>query len=633
MAGAGSLLFSPVRIGGLEVKNRTVMPPMGTNMCAEGFITPRLQEYYGARAEGGVGLVIVEGSCLDTVAAKAMPRQVAIDHDRFLIGLRGLAETIHSGGARAAIQLMHAGVAASARVTPNPLAPSPFTMPDGRTTREMTPDDMALVAEQHATAARRAQEAGFDGVELHAAHRYLLAAFLSPSTNRRQDGYGGQVPNRARFVVEVLRRVKEAVGPDYPVWVRINGQEWMPDGLSNEDAVLIGGLMEEAGAAAVHISAWGVKNQRQQASLPTVPGGLLSLTDAVKKSLRIPVIAVGLMSPEIGEAALKEGRADLIAFGRGLIADPELPRKVAEGRPEDIRPCIACMNCRDGLLVGKDIECQVNPAVGWEADWHIARSDTPKKILVIGGGPGGMEAARTAAIRGHQVTLWEKAPRLGGQLIQAAVPPHKERMAPLLPYYEAQLNKLGAKVEMGREAGADDILSASPDAVVAATGVEPVVPAIPGVNNPRVVLAAEVLLGTAQVGRRVAVIGGEMVGCEVGEVMAEQGKSVTVMRRGEKMAQKVTPSIRELVLIRLGGLGVRLLTGVSYEGITDKGLAITVAGKQELIEADTIVLAAGASPAKLIETEGIVLKEIGDCVEPRGLKEAISEGWAAALAL
>jgi NADPH-dependent 2,4-dienoyl-CoA reductase/sulfur reductase-like enzyme len=451
--------------------------------------------------------------------------------------------------------------------------------------------------------------------------------------NRRQDGYGGEVPGRARLVLEVLRRVKEAVGPDYPVWLRMNGQEWMPNGLSNEDAVLIAGLAEEAGAAAVHISAWGVGDQRQQASLPTVPGGLLPLTTAIKKALRIPVIAVGLMSPELGEATLKEGRADLIAFGRALIADPELPLKAEEGRPQDIRPCIACMHCRDGVVMGKDIECQVNPAAGREVDWCIARLDRPKKVLVIGGGPGGMEAARTSALRGHQVTLWEKTPRLGGQLLQAVVPPHKERLVPLLPYYEAQLDTLGVQVETGREASASSIQSVSPDAVVAATGVEPVVPAIPGVNGSHVVLAAEVLLGTTLVGRKVAIIGGEMVGCEVAEMMANQGKLVTVMRRGEKMAQKVTPSIRALLLMRLEGLGVRLLTGVSYEEITDKGLVIAVAGKKELVEADTIVLAAGASPVKITQIEGIALAEIGDCVEPRGLREAIAEGWAAALAL
>jgi 2,4-dienoyl-CoA reductase-like NADH-dependent reductase (Old Yellow Enzyme family)/thioredoxin reductase len=634
MASGDSLLFSPVRIGGLEVKNRTVMPPMGTNLGhEEGFVTPRLQDYYGARAEGGVGLVIVEGACVDTVAAKASPRQIVIDNDRFLPGLRGLAEAIHEGGARAAIQLMHAGVAAAARLTPHPLAPSAFTMPDGRSTREITPDDMALVAEQHAAAALRVKEAGFDGVELHAAHRYLLAAFLSPSTNRRQDSYGGQAPNRARLVVEVLRRVKEAVGPNYPVWLRMNGQEWMPDGLSNEEAVLIAGLFEEAGAAAVHISAWGVKDQRQQASLPTVPGGLLPLTAAIKKALRIPVIAVGLMSPEIGEAALREGRADLIAFGRGLIADPELPRKAAEGRPEDIRPCIACMHCRDGLLTGRDVECQVNPAAGREAEWHIARAERPRKVLVVGGGPGGMEAARTAALRGHRVTLWEKGPQLGGQLLQAAVAPHKEMLAPLLPYYQAQLRKLGVGVELRRVADAAAVRDAAPDAVVVATGVEPLVPAIPGVKGPQVVLAEEVLGGTAQVGRRVVVIGGEMVGCEVAEHLAAQGKQVAVTRRGERMAQKVTPSIRELLLLRLEGLGVRLLTGVSYEEITDKGLTVTLEGKRELLEADTVVLAAGSVPAGAPEVGGVALKKVGDCVEPRGVKEAIAEGWAAALAL
>jgi len=498
----------------------------------------------------------------------------------------------------------------------------------------MTHREIADTVDLFAGAASRAKEAGFDGVEIHGAHVYLIASFLSTATNFRRDEYGGDIKNRARFLLRVLRRVRDTVRKDFPVWVRINGKEWMENGLSNEDAAVIASLAEQEGSDAVHVSAWGVRNQNQTASLPTVPGGLIPLAGEIKKAVRIPIIAVGMISSELGEKALIEEKTDFIAFGRALIADPELPLKVTRSRIGEICPCIACMYCRGRLMAAEDIGCQVNPAVGRERESEITPAKTHKKVLIIGGGPAGMEAACTAALRKHRVTLWEKESRLGGQLLQAIIPPHKERLAPLLSYYNSQLHTLKVPVELKRATDAEAIRAFKPDAVILATGSKPIVPSIMGIERPQVVHAGDILDGKAEAKQRVVIIGGEMVGCETAEFLAQKGKQVTVTRRGKKMAQKVTPSVRELLLLRLEELGVRLLPEVDYKEITDSGLVVKHEGQEELIEADTIVLAAGAVPIReLSHLEGVPVQMVGDCQKPRGIREAIAEGRTAALSL
>ena len=326
------LLFTPVSIGSMEIKNRIVMPPMTTHLVdEEGHVAQQLTYFHNLRAKGGVGLTIVEDSFVDSITCKAS-HMLLLDHDRFLPGLRELADAIHSGGAKAAIQLNHCGI--NAKVA-EPLAPTARTLPDGRRTHEMTREEIAEQVNKFADAAVRVKNAGFDGVEIHGAHAYLIASFLSPATNRREDEYGGDTKKRARFMLEILRATREAVGNDYPVWVRINGIEWIPNGFSTDEAVVIAKLAEAEGADAIHVSGWGLSTQRQQFSLPTIPGGLISLAAEVKKSVNIPVITVGMITPELGEEALKEGKADLVAFGRSILVDHELPLKVAQGRPED----------------------------------------------------------------------------------------------------------------------------------------------------------------------------------------------------------------------------------------------------------------------------------------------------------
>jgi len=414
----------------------------------------------------------------------------------------------------------------------------------------------------------------------------------------------------------------------------MDGKEYGAEGITLEDAQKTARLVQDAGLMAIHVSAWGPATPINRTTPTFTPSIIEELAEGIKKAVSIPVIAVGRITPEDGERLLKEKKADLIAIGKAVLADAEWSNKVASGRADDINPCIICNGCRDDLrnpeVVG--IRCSVNAALGREKESEIAPVDKPKKVLVVGGGPAGMEAARVAAVRGHQVTLWEKESRLGGQLVQAAIPPHKDRIAPLYKYLEKQLQKLGVKISLGKEASAKEVAEFNPDVVVVATGVRPFDPDIPGLGKAQVVQAGDVLEGKVKVGKKVAIIGGELVGCETAEFLADRGKQVTVMRRGPEMATSIGPSNRAFFLSRLLDKGVTLLREVRYDSISPSGVNITTRdGEERLIEADTVVLAAGSVPDnELYEVLKNKIPEvycIGDCLEPRTIRDAISEGF------
>jgi 2,4-dienoyl-CoA reductase (NADPH2) len=340
------------------------------------------------------------------------------------------------------------------------------------------------------------------------------------------------------------------------------------------------------------------------------------------------------MTPEAGEKLLAEGKADLIAFGRALFADPALPNKICEGKAKEIRPCILCHRCREDLRHSgvTGVRCTVNAAMGKEAQPALTATGKPKKVLVVGGGPAGMEAARVAATRGHEVTLWEKEKSLGGQMAPAAIAPHKELIGRLTEYFSKELVNAGVDVKLGREATVSEIERFSPDVLVVATGVNATVPDIPGLKEVNTVMAIDVLQGKAKAGERVAIIGGELVACEVAEYLAAQGKKVTMMRRGPKIAANVGPATRIYMMQRLNDANVSMLTGVDYERATKKGIEITTkTGEKKLIPADTFVIAAGATPNESLyhEIAGKVpeIYRIGDCVTPRNLAEATREGY------
>ncbi|MFC2016303.1 FAD-dependent oxidoreductase [Chloroflexota bacterium] len=635
-------LCQPLQIGQMNLKNSIVMPPMVVQYATnEGYVTKRTQQYYEARAMGGVALVIVEATYVHP-EGQIIPKELGISDDKFIPGLSELAQAIHKHGARAAIQLVHGGRIAIP--TPDGVAPvGPSAIPAaGRgMPRELTNDEIAEIINYFTLAALRAKKAGFDGVEIHGAHGYLIAQFISQPSNRRNDAYGGSLPNRARLLTEVIEAVKEATGPDYPVWCRINGKEFdLETGVTLEEAKEVAYMAEEAGAVAINVSAIGSKSPVNLNAATFTPAVLADLAAGVKGKVTVPVIAVGKMTPEAGERILAEGKADLIAFGRALFADPELPNKVCGNHLEDIRPCILCLRCRDDLVdntvVG--VSCSVNAAMGKEGAHQIAPTEKPKKVLIVGGGPAGMEAARVAALRGHHVSLWEKKERLGGQLVVAAAAPHKDRIGSLTSYFTIQLEKFEVEVELGHEATAEMVMAFGPEVLVLATGARPVVPEIPGLKMSDTVDAVTVLEGKVEVGTRVVIIGGELVACEVAEYLVQKGRKVTLMRRGPEVAQKVGPNIRTPLLSRLKEKGVTMLTDVTYHQATAKGLVVTTKdGERRSIEADTIVLAAGAVPNQRLYQE---IKDkvptvhlVGDCVSPRTILDAITEGHQTGLTI
>jgi len=631
-------LFEPAYIAGVQIRNRLVMPPMGTGYASEdGEVTDRLIYYYEARARGGVGLVIVEATCVDYPVSAIVPHQLRVDGDRFIPGLSRLVERIHAHGAKVFLQLFHAGRVARSSVSGmQPVAPSPIPAPRGEMPRELSREEISEVVSKFAQAALRAQKAGFDGVEVHGAHQYLITQFLSPWSNKRQDEYGGELKGRARFLLEIIGAIKELVGPDYPVACRINGQEFGVEGITPEEAQELARFLEGVGVAAIHVSAFGYGHPIMWASTPAVPGFLLPLAEGIKRRVGVPVIAVGRITPQLAEEALAQGRADFIAMGRALIADPELPNKLAAGNPEDIRPCTGCVECRDGLLLHQALSCSVNPAVGREEELRPRPAVRKKRVLIVGGGPAGLEAAGTAASRGHEVLLYEKEPRLGGQLLAADKAPFKEDLGTLTRYLIKRAEKAGVRIELSSEVRPELALELNPDVLIVATGSVGFVPVIPGVEKKPVVMAVQVLKGEVETGERVIVIGGEMVGCEAAEFLAERGKRVAVTRRSGEMATKLNPSPRMALLDRLARKGVRLLTGVTYERITDEGLVIiNQEGQREVIPADTIVIAAGARPnrelAQALQGKLPDIKVIGDAQEPRKLRDAISEGYRVAL--
>ena len=634
------LLWEPFRIGQMELRNRIVMPAMLTRYGSEeGYVTERTKNYYEARARGGAGLIIEEATYVH-LRGKSFPNQLGISDDKFIPDLSQLVQTIHRHGAKAAIQLFHGGrTAKSALSLMQPVAPSPLASSGGEVPKELTVDEIAEIVAYFAEAALRAKKAGFDGVEIHGAHSFLIDQFLSRASNKRQDVYGGDLPKRAKFLIEVIKAVREAVGRGYPVWCRLNGKEYgIDEGTSLEEAQETARMAQDASADAIHVSAAGPKAPILLTSPTFVPAIIADLAEGIKKVVTVPVIAVGRITPEAAESILAEGKADLVAIGKGLLADPELPRKVASGRLDDITPCIVCFECRDDVVSPTVVgaRCQVNAALGREEEYKILPAKKPRKVLVVGGGPGGMEAARVAALKGHQVVLWEKEPRLGGQLIRAAIPPYKDRIEPLAKYLQTQLKKLDVKIELGKEATAAKVEELAPDVLVLATGGKPLVPKIPGLDKAHVVQAEDVLEGKGEVGNRVVVIGGELVGCETAEFLAEKGKKVTVIEIRPEIAVGVGPALRAFFLERLLEKGVTLLTGVSNEEVTPKGLVLTTKdGERKTIEANTIVLAVGSIPdKKLYEQVKGKVPEIhlaGDCVEPRTIRDAIADGYLTGL--
>ena len=629
-------LFQPCSIGKMQLKNRLVMPPMGNNFGAEdGSVTPQLIDYYNERAQGGAGLIITEMVSIDSPIGQRGIRQLRIDDDRYIPGLSRLAEQVHDSGGKMALQLCHAGLLAASNNFPlQPVAPSPVEYFGKKITVGLAKAEIKDIINRFIQGAIRAKAAGFDGVEVHAAHSYLLAHFLSPYFNRRRDEYGSNVKNRARILLEIIDGIRNAAGEDYPIWCRINGMEYgLEGGLTIDEAREIALMAEAVGSAAIHVSAggYGTYFGYNRAGMGQPEGNLAELAGEIKKAVKVPVIAVGRINLKFGEKLLWESKADLVAIGRAQIADPYLIKKAIAGKLDDIRPCISCNVCVDDLTtLDVSLHCSVNACVGRERDCKIKLAKTIKKVLVIGGGPAGMEAAIVAALRGHSVTIYEKQSQPGGKLNLAALPPGKEEIRPLIDFFVHQIQKRGINFELRKEADAASIKQLKPDVIILAAGCIPGIPPIPGVAGENVVFAEEVLSG-APIGHQVVIIGGGLVGCETAEFLAKQGKEITVVEMLDELASGVGLSFKAGLIATLTAGGVKILTGAKCREINKDGVVIAGRnGKQQTLEADTIVIATGVRPDNrlLNDIKGLApeIHLVGDCVEPRRILEAISDG-------
>ena len=635
-------LFSPFAHGALNLKNRIVMAALNNNFSNEdGTANDRIVAFLKERAEGGSGLIISEASPA-SIKGRHRTRCICAYDDSFIPGLGRMAEVIHAHGAAFALQLHHAGRISSPQVLGRtPLAPSPIPRGPGfPVPKEMTREEIQEAVADFGAAARRAKQAGLDAVEIHGAHGYLIHQFLSPTSNRRKDAYGGSSENRLRFALEVVRQIREDAGKSFPLLFRISAKEFIQGGYELEEALDWAVELERAGVSILDVS--GGTNESLRSSIHVIPpaffprGYHVPLAEAVKKAVRIPVVAVGrLDSPELMERVLKEGHADLVAAGRPFLSDPHWPAKAARGEVDRIRPCVYCNHCIWELFQQKDITCFQNAAVGREKECRIHPAKKAKKVIVVGGGPGGLEAARVARTRGHEVTLFEKGPRLGGQMILAAALPRKRNYFESMEWLNREIQREGVDVRLNSEGSPAVIEKEKPDAVILATGASPVV-RLPR-SDSKVLTAWEVLAGR-EVGKRALILGGGMVGIETAEFLSEKGCQVTVVTSREGPAQLATDmegTTRVLLLERLPALKISFLYGAKVVEAGQGRVLVSQGERRQWLEAETLISAQGSQSNRdlhrALEGKGSDVLSIGDCREPRTAKDAIHEGFWAGL--
>lgn len=624
-------LFESGRIGKLQLKNRIILAPVLTLYANEdGSVSEQMIDYYAERARGGCGLVVIEAAYPYLYSGR-----ICINDDRFIPALRRLVETIHDAGAKAAIEL-NPSRGRSDDVDPASASESihPKT---GVKVRALSITDIKKLEYELGEGARRVKEAGFDCIMIHGGSGYIVAEFLSPRANKRVDDYGGDLKNRARLALELVAVVREKTGSDYPIIFRMVADERIEGGFPLAEGIVVAKLLEEAGVDAIDVVSGGVENFAWVCPYMYMPLGInVDLSLVIKRAVKIPVSASGRINdPYLAETILTKGEADFVTLGRALVADPQFPNKAMGGKVDDICKCIACCRCEESILKPpvSPMVCSVNPAVGKEKKFELGlKPETKrKKVLVIGGGPGGMEAAIVAVQRGHDVTLWESSDSLGGQLNIAGIPPGKGEINNFTDYLIRQLNKLKVTVELEKEATTEMILEFSPDVVILAVGPKPVIPKIKGAERKKYVFFNDILSGKAAVGTRVIVSGGSFVGCETADFLAEQGKKVTIISGLPELAPEMYYPYADLLVQRLKDNGVEAFTGIKGREITDKGMEIIDReGKRISLEADDIVIAAGSVADKsLFESVKDKIPEVyeaGDCVEARRLQEATSEG-------
>lgn len=627
-------LFSPFAIRELQLQNRIVMPALASFLVAPGgSVTEKTLEHYRRRAAGGLAMLIVEAAAVAPEGIVS-ETQLRIDDDRFIEGLASLARVIKSSGARAAIQLHHAGRQTKAKLIGRlPLAPSPLPCPaiPGEV-EALSQEGIRRIVSLFGEAARRAVEAGFELIEVHGAHGYLVNQFLSPFSNVRDDDYGGDTQRRARFAVEVLEEVRRRVGASFPISFKISAKEFVPGGLDVEESVEIVRLLTQAGVDVVQVSA-GNDATPEWISQPMLVkrGCLVDTAFAVKKAVDIPVMAVGRINgPRLADEIIREGKADLVCMGRALLADPLLPVKAKEGRLDEIRRCVACNTCMNSIFKKGRVECLVNPELGREEEMGVHLVSRSRRILVVGGGPAGAEAAWVAASRGHEVELFDANDSIGGQILLGALPAYKKDLLNIVRFHEHQLRHHGVRCHLGQRVDAEDLLRRAPDAVVLATGARPSVPSFV-VEGPTVETYVTALNGTSEMPRDVVILGGGAIGCELAIHLAQKGHRVAVMEMRDAIGVEHEAMTRKLILQEIRSLGIRVMTGCEIRGLSvGEVVYIGRDGKEAALQAELFILAMGTRPEDALDEPlkraGLEVYKIGDCVQPRSIKEAIYEG-------
>ena len=645
-------LLSPGKIGNVELRNRTVMAAMGMSQSDNGFVNKAVLNHYAARAEGGVGAVIVEVTCVDTPLGLNTNGMLVIDDDKYIPGMTELAGVIHKGGAKAFLQISHTGRGARRKIIgAQPVGPSAVAMPysfmmglANETPRALTVDEIHAIEEKYAQAALRAKKAGFDGVEIHSVGYYLGQQFLSSTANIRTDEYGGSRKNRIRFHLNIVRRIRELCGPEFAIIVKLSVVEQGPDGgISIPDGIYYSKVLQQAGVDAVEVLAgkWSGepgKREKPESAYPdcmavplcqVVKAGIFLTTG---RKAKIPLIGGGrAQDPAKAEQALASGKCEFIFIGHGLLVQPDLVKLIDEGREDEIRPCIGCGHCINQQLQhgGKAI-CSGNAVLArGDNDYTITPASVRKRVAVIGAGVAGIEAARISAMRGHEVDLYESAPEIGGQLNLAAKPPFKDHFTLLAPYLKRQIELTGVRLHTGRAMTKEDVLALGADAVVCATGSKPVSLRIDGAG--RAIFAKDVLAG-AETGRNAVVIGGGSTGCETAELLGKQGKTVTIVEVTDTLAGNTGKTAQTILLGHLKGYGVRTLTGCRAKAITaDSVICEDESGREITLKADTVVMAIGERPdASLYEELKDEIPEIYNIGDSNGggiLPAAVYEGY------
>ena len=642
-------LLSPIKIGETTVKNRIFMPPLSTNLADKGYVTDELVEHYKARAKGGVGLFVTEVVTVEPTYCY-LPGDMCIYDDSFIPGWKKLADGVHEYGAKILPQLFHpAHMAFPLPGTPRLIAPSnvgPYYAREAP--RAVTKEELKVIIRQFGEAAKRAQIAGADGVEIHAAHAHgLLGGFLSPLYNKRTDEYGGDIDHRLRLTLEVIEEVRRVCGKNFIIDVRISGSEYTDGGLNLNDMIYVAKQLEKAGVDFLHVSGGTTIARGSSIPAPGTPMGSHAATAAeIKKYVSIPVATVGrITEPWIAEELIANGKADICMIGRANLCDPEFANKVAAEKADDIRPCIGCLRCLNGIMFGKRVACTVNPSFELENEDTLAPAAEKKNVLVIGSGPAGMEAAFVAAKRGHHVVLCEKDAELGGLMRIAAVPIAKQDLTRLIQYMARRLE--GAGVEVRLNCTVDKAMLEGEFKgyeVIAGAGAQPiVVPAFTGFKQ--WMTADDVLAGRAFPGRKIVVIGGGSVGCEIADYLAPlvndlypRNREITLLEMAPGVMASESGPGRSLLVQRMMAKGVQMICGAKVEKVDESSIWYTRDGQQHCIaDADTLVLAMGykADPAleEMLKAAGASYHLIGDANKVGTIKDAIGAGYETAKAL